>query len=78
MPEMRGTARCTPGSLAWLRPIIAPPALAQDPYPDRAIHIVVPFPAGGPSDVLARIIGERMSADFGQASWSITGRAPIR
>jgi tripartite-type tricarboxylate transporter receptor subunit TctC len=27
----------------------------------------VPFPAGGPSDVLARIIGERMSADFGQA-----------
>src|SRR5580704_15933356 len=43
------------------------PALAQNTYPDRAIHIVVPFPAGGPSDVLTRIIGERMSADFGQA-----------
>ncbi len=42
------------------------PALAQTPYPDRPIHIVVPFPAGGPSDVLTRIIAERMSADFGQ------------
>ena len=27
---------------------------AQTPYPTRAIHIIVPFPAGGPSDVLAR------------------------
>jgi len=42
------------------------PAAAQDAYPNRAIRIIVPFPAGGPSDVLARIIGERMSADFGQ------------
>jgi tripartite-type tricarboxylate transporter receptor subunit TctC len=44
----------------------AAPARAQDTYPARAIHIVVPFPAGGPSDVLTRIIAERMSADFGQ------------
>jgi tripartite-type tricarboxylate transporter receptor subunit TctC len=43
-----------------------PPAHAQEPYPTRPIHIVVPFPAGGPSDVMARIIGEKMSADFGQ------------
>jgi len=42
------------------------PAAAQESYPNRAIHIVVPFPAGGPSDVLTRIIAERMSADFGQ------------
>jgi tripartite-type tricarboxylate transporter receptor subunit TctC len=45
----------------------ATPAPAQAPYPTRPIHIVVPFPAGGPSDVLTRIIAERMSADFGQA-----------
>jgi tripartite-type tricarboxylate transporter receptor subunit TctC len=44
----------------------AAPARAQDTYPARAIHIVVPFPAGGPSDVLTRIIAERMSADFAQ------------
>jgi tripartite-type tricarboxylate transporter receptor subunit TctC len=42
------------------------PSQAQSPYPERPIHIVVPFPAGGPSDVLTRIIAERMSADFGQ------------
>ncbi len=42
-------------------------ALAQEPYPSRAIRIIVPFPAGGPSDVMARIIGERMSRDFGQS-----------
>jgi tripartite-type tricarboxylate transporter receptor subunit TctC len=43
------------------------PAAAEVPYPTRPIHIIVPFPAGGPSDVLTRMIGERMSADFGQA-----------
>src|ERR1700692_983027 len=39
---------------------------AQSPYPTRPIHIIVPFPAGGPSDVLARLIGDRMSVDFQQ------------
>jgi tripartite-type tricarboxylate transporter receptor subunit TctC len=43
------------------------PARADSPYPNRPIHIIVPFPAGGPSDVLTRIIAERISADFGQA-----------
>jgi tripartite-type tricarboxylate transporter receptor subunit TctC len=46
--------------------LTAATAAAQDPYPNRPIHIIVPFPAGGPSDVLTRIIAERMSADFGQ------------
>ena len=35
-------------------------------FPNRAIKIVVPFPAGGPSDVLARMIGQKMSEDWGQ------------
>jgi tripartite-type tricarboxylate transporter receptor subunit TctC len=35
-------------------------------FPNRAIKIVVPFPAGGPSDVLARMIGQWMSEDWGQ------------
>jgi len=39
---------------------------AQSPYPTRPIHIIVPFPAGGPSDVLARLIGDKMSVDFQQ------------
>jgi tripartite-type tricarboxylate transporter receptor subunit TctC len=45
------------------------PAAAQDAakdYPNRAIHIVVPFPAGGPADVAARLLGQKMSEDWGQ------------
>ncbi len=60
MRAIRSTA------LAVLLAFFAAPALAQAPYPDRPIHIVVPFPAGGPSDVMARLIGDKMSADFGQ------------
>jgi tripartite-type tricarboxylate transporter receptor subunit TctC len=35
-------------------------------FPSRAIRIVVPFPAGGPTDILSRVIAERMSEDWGQ------------
>ena len=37
-----------------------------DAFPSRSIKIVVPFPAGGPSDVLARMIGQKMTEDWGQ------------
>jgi len=42
------------------------PAVAQEPFPNRAIRIVVPFPAGGPTDILSRIVAQKMSEDFGQ------------
>lgn len=35
-------------------------------YPTRSITVVVPFPAGGPSDVIARIVTERMGRTLGQ------------
>jgi tripartite-type tricarboxylate transporter receptor subunit TctC len=41
------------------------PALAQD-YPTRPITMIVPFPAGGATDTLARFLGERMRAILGQ------------
>jgi tripartite-type tricarboxylate transporter receptor subunit TctC len=41
------------------------PAAAQD-YPARAITIVVPFPPGGPTDTVARVVGERMKSSLGQ------------
>jgi len=42
-------------------------AAAQErAYPSRPIRIIVPFPAGGPTDILSRIVGQRMSEDFGQ------------
>jgi tripartite-type tricarboxylate transporter receptor subunit TctC len=49
--------------------LLAPTAYAQSGagnFPNRPLKIVVPFPAGGPSDVLARMIGQKMSQDFGQ------------
>jgi tripartite-type tricarboxylate transporter receptor subunit TctC len=39
---------------------------AQAQYPTRSITVVVPFPAGGPSDVVARIVTEHMSKTLGQ------------
>src|SRR5207344_2310839 len=35
-------------------------------YPIRAVRIIVPFPAGGPTDVNIRIIAQRMSEDWKQ------------
>lgn len=43
----------------------AGPALAED-YPARAITMIVPFAAGGPTDVVARLVGEHMSKTLGQ------------
>src|SRR3984893_7424607 len=40
-------------------------ARAQD-YPSRSITVIVPFPAGGASDVVARIVGQQMSKTLGQ------------
>ena len=39
---------------------------AADKYPSRAVRIVVPFAAGGGTDVLARIIGQKLSESMGQ------------
>ena len=41
-------------------------ATAQSAYPVKAIRWIVPFPAGGPSDVLARAIGYKLSENWGQ------------
>ena len=35
-------------------------------FPTRPIHWIVPFPAGGPSDILTRLIGQALSARLGQ------------
>ena len=40
-------------------------AQAQD-FPNRQIRLIVPFPAGGPNDIIARLVGQRMSELFKQ------------
>jgi tripartite-type tricarboxylate transporter receptor subunit TctC len=42
------------------------PALAQT-FPSRTITIIVPYPAGGPTDVLARLVAQHAGADLGQS-----------
>ena len=46
--------------------LAAPAAWTQAPFPSKPIKIVVPFPAGGTSDVLARLVGQKMSENWGQ------------
>lgn len=45
---------------------LARPGLAQAAFPSRPVSLVVPFAAGGPTDTVARLIGQAMSADLGQ------------
>jgi len=42
------------------------PAAAQDGWPSRPVTVIVPFAAGGNTDVLARIFAQRLSARLGQ------------
>jgi tripartite-type tricarboxylate transporter receptor subunit TctC len=46
--------------------VAAGPARAASDYPNRAITMVVPFAAGGPTDTVARLTADAMSKDLGQ------------
>ena len=46
--------------------VTAVPAIAQDAFPSRPMRLIVPFPAGGPTDVFARQYAARMSSILGQ------------
>jgi len=47
-------------------PLLRGPARAQQNYPSRPIHMIVPFPPGGPIDTMARLVGEQLSGSVGQ------------
>lgn len=53
-------------TLAAALAVTAGSAFAQGAYPQRPITMVVPFAAGGPTDVVARIVGDHMSRTLGQ------------
>jgi len=46
--------------------LAAPASFAQGKYPDHTVKIIVPFAAGGPTDVVARLIGQKLSEKLGQ------------
>jgi len=45
---------------------LAAPSPAAETYPNKAVRVIVPFPAGGPLDVVARAIGQKLSDAWGQ------------
>jgi tripartite-type tricarboxylate transporter receptor subunit TctC len=59
-------------AIAVLLPLCPLPAVAQDAYPSRTVQVVVPYPAGGSTDPLVRIICDRLSRNRGN-----TGTASV-
>ena len=47
--------------LAILSLVVLPPPSAAEEFPAKPIRLIVPFPPGGPNDIIARVIGQRMS-----------------
>jgi tripartite-type tricarboxylate transporter receptor subunit TctC len=41
--------------------LLAPASAAAQDFPNKPIRLIVPFPAGGPNDIIARVVGQRMS-----------------
>jgi tripartite-type tricarboxylate transporter receptor subunit TctC len=50
------------GGLVWLAGV---PALAEAAYPSRTIKMIVPYPAGGTTDLLGRLIADQLKSGFG-------------
>ena len=48
--------------------------MAQSTYPNKPVRLVVPFAAGGPNDVMARVLAQRLTQDTGQ-SWVVENKA---
>jgi tripartite-type tricarboxylate transporter receptor subunit TctC len=46
--------------------LLAPSLAAAQDFPAKPIKLIVPFPAGGPNDIIARVVGQRMSELAGQ------------
>jgi tripartite-type tricarboxylate transporter receptor subunit TctC len=53
-------------AVALAAAFMAGAAFAQSAYPDHKIRMIVPFAAGGPTDVIGRLVAERLSDVFGQ------------
>jgi hypothetical protein len=57
------------GIWSWVVGVVmlAVPVAAQDAYPNRPVRWVVPFPAGGPTDTLSRILAAKLGEQWGQS-----------
>ena len=53
-------------ALAFIGALLLPSVRAQENYPTRPIRLILDFPVGGPSDVLGRVIGQKLTEALGQ------------
>src|SRR5580700_619433 len=53
-------------AVALAAAFMAGAAFAQSAYPNHKVRMIVPFAAGGPTDVIGRLVAERLSEAFGQ------------
>jgi tripartite-type tricarboxylate transporter receptor subunit TctC len=60
---MRGFLRL----IAFIVPVLLAVAASAADYPNRTVKLIVPFGAGGPADIYARILAQRLSEDTKQA-----------
>jgi tripartite-type tricarboxylate transporter receptor subunit TctC len=56
-PRLRALALC---ALFWI-----PGAAAAQPYPSKAVRFIIPFPPGGPTDILGRLVATRLAESWG-------------
>jgi tripartite-type tricarboxylate transporter receptor subunit TctC len=52
--------------LAVIGALLIPFAANAQTYPNKSVRMIVPFAAGGPTDVIARIVGQKLSESLGQ------------
>lgn len=65
-PRRRTLGRLAALSAMSALALLTAPALAQDNWPNRPVRLIVPFPAGGSTDIVARAIAQHLSGVFGQ------------
>ena len=64
---MHKARRAALGLMASAALSAALPALAQEKYPTRPVTFLVPFPPGGPTDAMARILAAELTKELGQS-----------
>src|SRR4051794_186124 len=53
------------GCAGGLASLLASPAVAQQAYPSRTIKMIVPYPAGGTTDLLGRLVADQLKSGLG-------------
>ena len=80
---MRLPSRLIAGLTLLSLPVLLPALASAQDFPSKPIRLIVPFPPGGPNDIIARLVGQRMSEitkqpvlidNRGRRAWHRCGR----